>query len=99
MTYTMNKNGNVMEIAVEGRLDTVSAPDLDNALDNLPKDVDTLVFDFSKLDYISSAGLRVLIRVHRELPRGGKTKILNSNSVVREVFSVTGLSDVIEIVE
>ena len=97
MTYTMNKNGNVMEIAVEGRLDTVSAPDLDNALENLPKDVDTLVFDFSKLDYISSAGLRVLLSAHKAMRAKGGMKVLHVNDVVQEVFDVTGFSDILNI--
>ena len=96
MTYTINKNGSALELALEGRLDTVTAPDLEKALTPVPKGVDTLVYDFSKLEYISSAGLRVVLRAHRSLPMGGKTKVLNCNPVVKEVFSVTGFSDIVE---
>ena len=96
MTYSINQNGNVLDIALEGRLDTVSSPDLEKALTSLPEGVNELVYDFSKLDYISSAGLRVLLRAHRSLPMGGKTKILNCNPIVKEVFSVTGFSDIVE---
>ena len=96
MTYSINQNGNVLNIALEGRLDTVSSPDLEKALASLPEGVNELVYDFSKLDYISSAGLRVLLRTHRNLPMGGKTKILNCNPIVKEVFSVTGFSDIVE---
>ena len=96
MTYSLNRNGSALEIALEGRLDTVTAPDLEKALITIPEGVNTLVFDFSKLDYISSAGLRVLLRAHRSLPMGGRTKILNCNPVVKEVFSVTGFSEVLE---
>lgn len=96
MTYTINQNGNVLNIALEGRLDTVSAPDLEKALIPLPEGVNELLYDFSKLDYISSAGLRVLLRTHRSLPMGGKTKVLNCNPIVKEVFSVTGFNDIVE---
>ena len=96
MTYTINRNGNALELALSGRLDTVTAPDLEKELNSIPQGVDTLIYDFSNLDYISSAGLRVLLRAHRSLPMGGKTKILNSNPVVREVFSVTGFSEIME---
>ena len=88
MTYTTKRDGNTLEIVLTGRLDTVTAPDLEKALMPLPEGVDTLVYDFSKLDYISSAGLRVML---------SKTKVLNSNSVVKEVFSVTGFADILEI--
>ena len=97
MTYTTKRDGNTLEIVLTGRLDTVTAPDLEKALMPLPEGVDTLVYDFSKLDYISSAGLRVMLGLHRSLPMGGKTKVLNSNSVVKEVFSVTGFADILEI--
>ena len=96
MTYSINRNGNALELALEGRLDTVTAPDVEKALLPIPQGVDTLVFDFSKLVYISSAGLRVVLRAHRSLPMGGRTKILNCNPVVREVFSVTGFSQIVE---
>ena len=81
MTYTTKKDGNTLEIVVTGRLDTVSAPDLEKALMPLPEGVNTLVYDFGKLDYISSAGLRVT----------------NCNSVIKEVFSVTGFDGILEI--
>lgn len=97
MTYTTKKDGNTLEIVVTGRLDTVSAPDLEKALMPLPEGVNTLVYDFGKLDYISSAGLRVMLGLHRSLPIGGKTKVTNCNSVIKEVFSVTGFEDIMEI--
>jgi anti-sigma B factor antagonist len=96
MTYTINRNGSALEIAPAGRLDTVTAPDLERELSKIPEGVDTLVFDFANLEYISSAGLRVLLRAHRSLPMGGKTKILNCNPVVKEVFTVTGFSKIVE---
>jgi len=97
MTYKTNKNGNVLEVAVAGRIDTVTAPDLEKAILPLPEGTSELLFDFSSLDYISSAGLRVLLRAHRSLPMGGKTKVLNCNPVVKEVFSATGFADILDI--
>ena len=97
MTYNINKNGKALEVTVAGRIDTVTSPDLEKAILPLPEDVSELLFDFSNLDYISSAGLRVLLRAHRSLPMGGKTQILNCNPIVKEVFSATGFSDMLEI--
>jgi anti-sigma B factor antagonist len=96
MTYTINRNGNALELALSGRLDTVSAPELEKTLIPIPEGVDTIIYDFNQLDYISSAGLRVLLHAHRSLPMGGKSKVLNCNPVVREVFSVTGFSEIVE---
>ena len=97
MTFSINRNGSALELALEGRLDTVTAPDLEKALTPIPEGVNTIVYDFSNLEYISSAGLRVVLRAHLSLPMGGKTKVLNSNPVVKEVFSVTGFADILEI--
>ena len=98
MTFSINRNGSALELALEGRLDTVTAPDLEKALTPIPEGVNTLVYDFSKLDFISSAGLRVMLRAYRSLPMGGKTKVMNCNPVVKEVFSVTGFSEIVEFV-
>ena len=97
MTFKTNQNANVLEVTVAGRLDTVTAPDLEKAIIPLPKDVNEMLFDFNNLDYISSAGLRVLLHAHRSLPMGGKTKVVNCNPVVKEVFSATGFADMMEI--
>ena len=97
MTYSINKNGNVLEIIVNGRLDTVSAPELEKAIIPIPGDINELAYDFSGLEYISSAGLRTLLHAHRSMKMGGKTKITGCNQVVKEVFNVTGFSDVMEI--
>lgn len=96
MTFSMNKNGDVLEIIVAGRLDTVSAPELEKALTPVPADVNTLLYDFSNLDYISSAGLRVMLRAHRNMKVGGKTRVIHCNPIVKEVFSVTGFADMYE---
>ena len=97
MKYTTKQNGTVLEVAVEGRLDTVTAPELESALAPMLSETDTLVFDFSKLDYISSAGLRALLVCHRGMRMGGKTTVKNCNPVVRQVFDVTGFMEIMTI--
>lgn len=83
---------------VEGRLDTTTAPELEKALKDDMGSIDELTMDFSKLDYISSAGLRVLLSAHKEMSRKGGMKVTNVNEIVQEVFDVTGFSDILNIV-
>ena len=97
MTITKTMNDKTLNIALEGRLDTMTAPDLEAELSKSLADCDSLVFDFSKLDYISSAGLRVLLSAHKAMVTKGGMKITNVNEMVREVFDVTGFSDILNI--
>lgn len=83
---------------VEGRLDTVTAPELEKALSEVPESVSDLTLNFKKLDYISSAGLRVLLAMHKKmLKHGGELVITDTNEVVDEIFEVTGFSDILTI--
>ena len=99
MNITKNMNGGVLEIAAEGRLDTGTAPQMENELKSSIENADSVVFDFAKLDYISSAGLRVLLSANKEMLKKGKkpVKIINANEIVKEVFDVTGFSDILDI--
>ena len=83
--------------ALEGRLDTTTAPDLENALKENMDGINELTMDFSKLDYISSAGLRVLLSAHKAMSKKGGMKVTNVNEIVREVFDVTGFADILDI--
>lgn len=83
--------------ALEGRLDTTTAPDLENELKGDMDGVTELILDFSKLEYISSAGLRVLLSAHKVMGRKGGMKVTNVNEIVNEVFEVTGFSDILTI--
>ena len=96
MKMTRTQNGTALEIALEGRLDTTTAPELEKELGGL-NDVTTLTLDFSKLEYISSAGLRVLLSAHKIMSRKGGMKVINVNEIVNEVFEVTGFSDILTI--
>ncbi len=97
MTITKTQNGNNLEIALEGRLDTMTAPDLEKELNASLDDVDTLTLDFANLAYISSAGLRVLLSAHKAMSAKGGMKVVNVNEIVKEVFDVTGFADILTI--
>ena len=83
--------------ALQGRLDTVTAPDLEKALKDSLDGITELVLDFEQLEYISSAGLRVLLSAHKAMSGKGGMKVKNVNEVVREVFDVTGFADILTI--
>ena len=84
-------------LALDGRLDTLTSPDLDEALEALPEEAEELVMDFSKLTYVSSAGLRVLLRAHKKMMTKGGFKLINVNDTVKEIFDVTGFSEILTI--
>ena len=97
MNMTKNQNGTELTIALEGRLDTTTAPELEQALKQDLEGATALTLDFSRLDYISSAGLRVLLSAHKALSRKGGMKVTHVNEIVNEVFEVTGFSDILTI--
>ncbi len=97
MTINKKANGTALEIALEGRLDTMTAPELEAELNQSLDGVEALTLDFSKLDYISSAGLRVLLSAHKAMSTKGGMKVKNVNEVVVEVFDVTGFADILDI--
>ena len=96
MKISKNLNGTALTIGLEGRLDTTTAPELEKELNGL-NDVNELTLDFGKLEYISSAGLRVLLAAHKIMSRKGGMKVTNVNEIVNEVFEVTGFSDILTI--
>ena len=97
MTITKKQDGNSLEIALEGRLDTMTAPDLEKELNASLDAAETLTMNLAGLDYISSAGLRVLLSAHKAMSAKGGMKIRNVNEIVREVFDVTGFADILTI--
>ncbi len=96
MLIARKMNGTSLEIALEGRLDTTTAPKLEEALNSL-EGVESLTLDLSKLMYISSAGVRVLLAANKTLEDRGGMKMTHVSDVVREVFEVTGLADMLTI--
>ena len=97
MTITKNQNGTALEIALEGRLDTMTSPELEAELNKSLDGAETLTMDFSKLEYISSAGLRVLLSAQKAMGAKGGMKVTNVNEIVKEVFEVTGFTDILTI--
>ena len=97
MTINNTKNGNELTIALEGRLDTTTAPSLDDELGKSLEGVEKLIFDFGKLEYISSAGLRVLLSAQKVMNNQGSMVIREVNEEIREIFEVTGFVDILTI--
>ena len=97
MKITKSLNGTALSIALEGRLDTTTAPDLEKELKDSIDAATELTLDFAKLDYISSAGLRVLLFAHKTMAKKGGMKVVNANEMVKEVFDVTGFADILDI--
>ena len=89
--------GGTTTFFLEGRLDTVTAPEFEKEVKASFDEAESLVLDFEKLDYISSAGLRVLLSVHKALNGKGGLKLINVNEIVGEVFDVTGFADILTI--
>ena len=86
-----------MDLALEGRLDTTTAPQLEAELKGALDGVTELSMDFEKLEYLSSAGLRVLLAVQKTMNRQGRMVIRHVNETIREVFEVTGFIDILTI--
>ena len=97
MTMQKQQNGAQLTIALEGRLDTMTAPELEKELQESMPGAEVLILDFSNLAYISSAGLRVLLSSHKVMSRKGGMKITHVNEIVGEVFEVTGFSDILTV--
>ena len=83
--------------ALEGRLDTVTAPDLEQALSETFPEIRELTLDFEKLEYISSAGLRVLLSAQKTMAQQDGMTLINVNETIMEIFEVTGFSDILTI--
>ena len=89
LIITKNPDGKTLTIALEGTLDTMTSPQLDQ----IPSGTENLVFDFEKLTYISSAGLRAMIGAEKKMSaKNGAMKIINVSEILKEIFDVTGLS-------
>ncbi|MBR0381322.1 MAG: STAS domain-containing protein [Eubacterium sp.] len=95
LNITKNANDDKLTVALEGRLDTMTAPDLEKDLKDSLDGVKELIMDFEKLDYISSAGLRVLLSAQKIMSKQGEMKVVKVNETIMEIFEVTGFSDIL----
>ncbi len=97
MNVTTNLEGTKLTITAEGKLGTTAAPELESAVKNNIDGVTELVFDFEKLEFMASAGLRVLLSAAKVMKKQGSMKIIKVNPEVMEVFTFTGMADMIDI--
>jgi len=97
MTIEKISNGAELTIKLEGRLDTTTAPHLETELKREINGRTNLVFDFAKLDYLSSAGLRVLLSAQKVMNKQGTMTIQNVNETIMEIFEITGFIDILTI--
>ncbi len=97
MTINKTQNGSDLVIALEGRLDTTTAPQLDDELKAALNGVQNLTFDFENLEYISSAGLRVLLSAQKVMNKQGSMVVKNVSEEINEIFEVTGFIDILTV--
>ena len=97
MKIEVNKNGTVLTISPSGRLDTATSPELQAVVSENIDGVTNLTFDLKQLDYLSSAGLRVLMSSQKIMNKQGDMRLINVNEDVMDIFDMTGLTDVFEI--
>lgn len=97
MQINYNKEAEKLTVAIEGRLDTATAPEFEQQIGELLNGVSELVLDMTNLEYVSSAGLRVILRVQKVMFNQGEMKLIGVNETVMEVFEITGFSNILKI--
>ena len=97
MTIEKNLNGTELNVTIIGRLDTTTAPPLEAEFKANISGVETLILDFAELEYLSSAGLRVLLQAQKVMNKQGEMVIRNVNETISEIFEVTGFADILTI--
>ncbi|MBO7669279.1 MAG: STAS domain-containing protein [Oscillospiraceae bacterium] len=97
LNINKNLNGETLTVSLEGRLDTTTAPQLEESLKESMDGIKELILDFSKLEYISSAGLRVLLSAQKNMAKQGSMKLIHVSDVIMEIFEVTGFVDILTI--
>ena len=95
LNITTFREAKSLKITLEGRFDTGTAPQLEEVVRTELADVETLIFDFAKLEYISSAGLRVLLAAQKIMNKQGRMVVKNVSDEVKEIFEVTGFTDIL----
>ena len=97
MTIEKNLNGTELTVTIAGRLDTTTAPQLEAEIKQSIDGIKKLVLDFTALEYLSSAGLRVLLTTQKTMNKQGEMIIKNVNETINEIFEVTGFIDILNI--
>lgn len=97
MTIDKKQDGNTLTLSLGGRLDTTTAPELEAVIQAIPADVAALILDLEALDYVSSAGLRVVLAAQKKMSKQGKMTLVHVQEGVMEVFDVTGFTSILTI--
>ena len=97
MTIEIKKNADELALEITGRLDTITAPALDKTINENLGEIKSLILDCKNLEYISSAGLRVLLSTQKKLQQKGTMKLKNVREEVMEVFEITGFVDILTV--
>ena len=97
MTIEKKINNDAVTLVVSGRLDTQTAPELENELDSILTGLKELTFDMTNLEYVSSAGLRVILKAQKAMNMQGSMKLTGVNDSIMEVFDITGFLDILTI--
>ena len=97
MTIEKKLNGEALTLIVSGRLDTQTAPELEKELDSILAGLKELIFDMTNLEYVSSAGLRVILKAQKAMNQQGSMKLTGVNDSIMEVFDITGFLDILTI--
>ena len=96
MTINVERNFELVTLEITGRLDTTTAPNLETVINEISEDTKELIFNMAELEYISSAGIRVLLSAYKKINQsGGIMRIEKANDIVREVFEMTGLLEML----
>ena len=95
MTINKEAKGSKLTMAIEGRVDTTTAPELDNQLKESIEGVTDLILDFTKVEYVSSAGLRVLLSAQKTMNKQGQMKLVGVSDDIKEIFDITGFSEIL----
>jgi len=99
MTANVSNEGDVYTIAITGRIDTISAPELEEEFNRIEPKAEKVIFDMTEVDYISSAGMRMIVAVHRKMVSKGGLVLRGLKKNVRAIINLTGFSKVLTIEE
>ena len=97
MNINIEKENGITTLKIEGRLDTTTAPELEKTINNEGAELKSLVLDFNGIDYISSAGLRVLLTAQKKMNVQGHMELINVSEAVMDIFEMTGFAEILEI--
>ena len=97
MTIERTVNGTLVTLKIVGRLDTSTAPALETVIDGFAADVKDLILDCGALEYVSSAGLRVILKAQKQMNARGSMKLIGVNETIMEIFDITGFADILTI--